>query len=107
MEEDHTELGALVLRLRHEPAVHVRVTARLEDEELADLVEVVERVAPLLQDGASAQRGDATADDAKGFAGRVIVDGAHHQAATGRRLAHRFMLTQPEKDPSGARRTPA
>src|SRR5205807_6667177 len=79
-------------------AVHVRVAARLEDEELANVVEVVERVAPLLEDGASAQRGDAATDDAKRFSGGVIVDRAHHQAAAGRRFVHRFMLTQPEPD---------
>jgi hypothetical protein len=92
MEEDHPKLGALVLRLCDETAIHVRVPAWLEDEQLADLVEVVERVAPLLEDGASAQGRDPTADDAKGFAGGVIVDGAYHQAAASR-IAHRLMLT--------------
>src|SRR5439155_20072650 len=93
--EDHPELGAPVFRLRHESAVHVRVPARLEDEELADVIEVVECVAPLLEDRPAAQRRNAAADDAKGFAGGAIVYGTHHQAAASRRFAHRFMLTQP------------
>src|ERR1700730_1055004 len=92
MEEDHPKLSALVFRLCDETAIHVGGPTWLEDEELADLIEVVESVAPLLQDGASAQRRDTTADDAKGFAGGVVVDGAHHQAAAGR-IAHRLMLT--------------
>ena len=95
MKEDDPELGAPVFRLRHEPAVHVRVTAWLEDQQLPNVIEVVERVAPLLEDGASAQRGNPAADDAKRLAGGVVVHGRHHQAATGRRFAHRLMLTQP------------
>src|SRR2546423_14235698 len=45
--------------------------------------------------GRAAKRRHAAADDAKGFAGGVIVDGTHHQPTAGRRFAHRFMLTQP------------
>src|SRR6266513_3293099 len=75
VKEDYPELGAPIFRLRHESAVHVRVPAWLEDEKLADVIEVVERVAPLLEDRPAAQRRHAAADDAKGFAGGVIVDG--------------------------------
>src|SRR3989454_6395375 len=107
MKEDHSELGTLVFRLRHEAAVHVGVTTRFEDQELADVIEVVERVAPLLEDGASAQRRNAAADDAKRFAGGVIVDGAHHQAPSRRRFAHGFMLTQPPSSDSAAASGPS
>src|ERR1700686_414052 len=96
MEEDHPKLGALVFWLGDKTAIHVGVPTWLEDEELADLVEVIERVAPLLEDGPSAQERDTTADDAEGFAGGVVVHRAHQQAAAGRRFAHRFMLTQPD-----------
>jgi hypothetical protein len=83
------------------------VTARLEDEELSDVVEVFERVAPPFEDGASTQRRHAAADDAKRLAGGVIVDRAHHQATTARWITHWLMLTQAEKLPIGARRTQA
>ena len=102
MKEDDPELGAIVLRLGHETAVHVGVTAGLEDEKLTDGVEVFERVAPLLHDGATAQGRDAATDNPKGFARGVIIDARHHQAAAGRWPVHRFMLTQPDAAPSGA-----
>ena len=50
MEEDDAEVGAVVVRLDDVAAVHVRVPARLEDEEPADVVEPLERVAPLVED---------------------------------------------------------
>ena len=94
MEEDHAELGSVILRLRDEAAVHVGVPARFENEQLADVVEVLQREAPFLQDGLSLEGWHTTADDPKRFAGSVIVDGADHQAAPHNRLAHRVILTQ-------------
>ena len=43
VEEDDAEVGAVVLGLGDEAAVHVGVAARLVDEQLADVVEVLER----------------------------------------------------------------
>ena len=50
VEEDDAEVGAVVLRLGHEAAVHVRMAARLVDEQLPDVVEVLERVPSLVED---------------------------------------------------------
>ena len=61
---------------------------KLEDEKLTDGVEVLERVAPLLHDGATAQGRNAATDNPKGFARGVIIDARHHQAAAGRWPVH-------------------
>ena len=76
MEEDDAEVGALVLGLGDEAAVHVGVAARLVDEQAADVVDVLERVAPLVEDRAAGKRVDAAGDDAERLAGRVVVDRA-------------------------------
>ena len=53
VEEDDAEVGAIVLRLRHKAAVHVGVAARLVDEQAANVVDVLEGVAPLVEDRAA------------------------------------------------------
>ena len=55
-------------------AVHVRVPARLEDEQPADVVEALERVAPPLEDRGAPERLDAAGDDPERLAARVVVD---------------------------------
>jgi hypothetical protein len=55
------------------------VAARLEDEQPPHVVEALERVAAPLQHGAPAQGLDASCDDAKRLAARVVVDGADPQ----------------------------
>ncbi len=74
VEEDDAEVGALVLGLGDEAAVHVGVAARLVDEQAADVVDVLEGVAPLVEDRASGEGVDAAGDDAERLAGRVVVD---------------------------------
>ncbi len=76
MEEDDAEVGAFVLGLGHEAAVHVGVAARLVDEQAANVVDVLEGVAPLVEDRAAGQRVDAAGHDAERLAGRVVVDRA-------------------------------
>ena len=75
MEEDDAEVGA---RRRSGgddvAAVHVRVAARLEDEQPADVVEPLERVASLLEDRRAAQGLDPTRDDPERLAAGVVVD---------------------------------
>ena len=70
------------------------MTARFEHEQLADVVLVLQREAPFLQDGLALESRNTAADDPKGLAGGVIVDGAHHQPPAGIRFAHRVILTQ-------------
>src|SRR5439155_10738050 len=72
VEEHHAELGAVILRLRDKAAVHVGVPARLEDESLANVVEMLQREAPLPEDGLSLEARHATADNAERLAGGVI-----------------------------------
>src|SRR5439155_26789503 len=84
-EEDDAEVGAVVLRLGDEAAVHVGVAARLVDEQPAEVVEARLRVAPLLEDRLSPQ--GLTGHDAEGLAAGVVVDGAdlEHAADLGTR----------------------
>jgi hypothetical protein len=99
MEEHDAELCASVLRIGDESAIHVGVPARLEDQQLTNVVEVFEGVTTLLHNGGAAQRGHATADDAKRFAGGVVIDGADHQLTAGRGCAHRLILPEPAVPP--------
>ena len=80
VEEDDAEVGAVVVRRNDEAAVHVRVTAGLEDEEAADVVEPLERVAAAVEDRLTAERVDAGRDDAEGLASGVVVDGGYRHA---------------------------
>ena len=74
VEEDDAEVGALVLRLGDEAAVHVGVAARLEDEQPPDVVEVLGGVAALVEDRPALERLDAAGDDAERLAAGVVVD---------------------------------
>ncbi len=75
VEEDDAEVGAVVLRLGDEAAVHVRVAARLVDEQLAHVVEMLQRKTALVENRAPRGRLDAAGDDPKRLAARVVVDG--------------------------------
>ena len=75
MEEDDAEVGAVVVRLDDEAAVHVGVAARLVDEQPADVVEPLEREAPLVEDRRAFERLDAAGDDPERLAAGVVVDG--------------------------------
>jgi hypothetical protein len=75
VEENDSEVGALVLRLRHEAAVHVGVAAGLVHEEPADGIEVLQREAALLQNRAALERRHAAGDYPERLAGGVVVDG--------------------------------
>ena len=83
MEEDDAEVGALVVRLRDEAAVHVRVPARLVDEQLAHVVEPLEREAALVEDRGALERRHTAGDDAKRLAGGVVVGRLDYEAAYG------------------------
>ena len=83
MEEDDAEVGALVVRLRDEAAVHVRVPARLVDEQLAHVVEPLERKAALVEDRGALERRHTAGDDAKRLAGGVVVGRLDYEAAYG------------------------
>ena len=50
VEEHDAEVRVLVVRLDDEAPVHVRVAARLVDEQAPHVVEALERVAPLVED---------------------------------------------------------
>ena len=74
VEEDDAEVCPFVLRLGDEAAVHVRVAARLVDEQAADVVDVLGGVAPLVEDPRAGERLDAAGDDPEGLARGVVVD---------------------------------
>jgi len=74
VKEDDPEVGAVVLRLRDEAAVHVRVAARLVDEQPAHLVEVLCCEAPLLEDRPPFERWHPARDDPERFARGVVID---------------------------------
>ena len=55
-------------------AVHVGMAARLEDEQPANVVEALERVATPVEDRGTAQRLDPARDDPERLATGVVVD---------------------------------
>jgi hypothetical protein len=75
VEEHDAELGTRVVRRHDMAAVHVRVTAGLEDHEAAHVVEVVAGEAPPLEDRCALERRHAARHDPKRLAARVVVDG--------------------------------
>jgi hypothetical protein len=79
VEEDDAEVRSVVVRLDDVAAVHIGVTAWLEDEQPAHVVEPFERVAPLLEDRLAGQGLDAAGDDPERLAAGVVVDGADHE----------------------------
>jgi hypothetical protein len=74
VKEHDAEIGAAVLRLGDETAVHVGVAARLVDEQATDVVEVIAGEAALVEDRPALQRFDATGDDPERLAAGVVVD---------------------------------
>ena len=68
--------ASVVVRLDDEAAVHVRVAARLEDEQPPHVVEALERVAALVEDRRAAERLDSAGHDPERLAARVVVDRA-------------------------------
>ncbi len=73
MEEDHAEVGALVVGLDDEAAVHVGMATRLVDEELPHMVEVRRRPPALLEDRGALEWRHSTRHDPERLAGRVVV----------------------------------
>ena len=74
VEEDDPEVGSFVLRRHDVAAVHVRVTAGLEDEQAAVGVEVLVGEAAALEDRRAIERRDAGRHDPERLAARVVVD---------------------------------
>ncbi len=74
VEEHDAEVRAPIVRLDDEAAVHVRVPARLEDEQAPDVVEACECIAPLVENRRAPERLDAAGDDPERLAARVVVD---------------------------------
>ena len=74
VEEHDAEVGAVVVRRHDVAAVHVGVAARLVDEQPADVVEPLERVAASLEDRRAPERLDAAGDDPERLAPGVVVD---------------------------------
>ena len=75
VEEDDAEVGAGVVRLGDEAAVHVGVAARLVDEEAADAVEDLAGEPAALEHRPALERPDAAGDDPERLAAGVVVDG--------------------------------
>ena len=74
VKEDDAEVGAVVLRRHDVAAVHVGVPARLEDEQAAVGVEVLERETAPLEDRRAVERRDAARHDPERLAAGVVVD---------------------------------
>jgi hypothetical protein len=73
VEEDDAEIGAR-LGLDDVAPIHVCVPARLVNEEAANVIQPVVRVAPLLEDRVAAQRVHTARDDPERLARGVVVD---------------------------------
>ena len=56
VDEQHCEVGARKIGLHRDHAIHVVVAARLEDQQLAQMVEVFAGVAALFQDRRTGDR---------------------------------------------------
>jgi len=89
VEEHDPEVGAAVLRLGDEAAVHVRVAAWLVDEQAADVVEVLPGEPPLLENRPALERLDAARDDPERLAAGVVVD-RRYRRQTPVKLGGRF-----------------
>jgi len=74
VEEHDAEIGAVVVAGHDVAPVHVGVAAWLVDEQLPDVIEPFERVAPTLEDRRAREGLDAAGDDPEGLAARVVVD---------------------------------
>ena len=96
MEEHDTEVGTVVVRRHDVTAVHVGVAPRLVDEQAADVVESLERVAPAVEDRAPSQGLGAADDDPERLAAGVVVDGADpgHGATRPEKLGYRCVSRQ-------------
>src|SRR6187431_2769887 len=82
VEEHDAEIGALVVGLDDETAVHVGVAARLVDEKPSNVVELLERVTALFENRRAARRLDAGRHDPERLARGVVVDGADLHGST-------------------------
>src|SRR5581483_8474521 len=74
VEEDGAEIGAVVLGLGDEAAVHVGMPAGLVDQQAADVVEPLQREPPLLEDRAALEPLDAARDDPERLVVGLVVD---------------------------------
>jgi hypothetical protein len=74
VEEEHAELRPVVDGIGDEAAVHIGMAARLVDQELPHAVEVLGRIAPLVEHRLAGNRPDAPGHDPEGLTGRVVVD---------------------------------
>ena len=83
VEEDHAEVGALVVGLGHEAAVHVRMPARLEHEQPSHVVQLLGRETAALENRRPLERRRAACHDAKRLATRVVVDRADRGPGAG------------------------
>ena len=81
VEEENAEVAVRARRLGDEAAVHVGVAARLVHEQGAHAVELLLRVAALLEDRRAGDRADAAGDDPERLARGVVVDGRHEHGA--------------------------
>ena len=87
MQEQHAEITVVRHRLRWDRTVHIGVTAWLEEERPTQAIEVLARVAALLEDRRSRDRRQAVEDHSKRLASGVGVDGLDPSPAGWRRPA--------------------
>ncbi len=75
MEEHHAEGSPLVVGRGDEAPVHVRMAAGLVHQEGPNIVEVLLRPRPSIEDGLPRRGLDAFRDDPVGLSGSVVVGG--------------------------------
>ena len=90
MEEDDTEVGFVVRGSDDEAAVHVRMAARLVDEQAANVVEPLKGVPPLVEDRLARGRLHSSRDDPERLPARVVVDRADWTSG----VRHRVSVTE-------------
>jgi hypothetical protein len=82
--EEDAEVAVGRHRLGGDRAVHVGMAARFEHDRAPQSVQVLARVAPLLEDRPARDRIDPTGDDAERLARSVRIEGRDAPPALGR-----------------------
>src|SRR6185503_14410986 len=79
--EQHSEVGAGIVARCDESAIHIRMAARFEAQQLAQLVHVgvIDGEYPALGNCVALDIDRGVRDDAERFAGGVVVDGRNTQ----------------------------
>ena len=91
VEEDDAEIGSVIVRRDDVTAVHVGMATRLEDDQPAHRVEVLEREAAPLEDRGALERRHTAGEDAKRLPTRVVVGRLDPHAQVSLKVGYRLV----------------